>query len=94
LSNLGFFPNHPRRKKSESRPLGGFAFLGRGLSNSTRKPLNRRGSHHGVFRTYAQTYAYPGATLVDSRARDAFGNVRIRLASTRARCLRIPAAAV
>jgi hypothetical protein len=27
LSNLGFFPNHPRRKKSESRPLGGFAFL-------------------------------------------------------------------
>jgi hypothetical protein len=60
--------------------MGGFAFLvGRGLSNTARKALNRHAFEMGAIRTYAQTYAYAGATLAHS---------------PRARCLRILAAAV
>jgi hypothetical protein len=45
--------------------------VGRGLSNTTRNTLKRRAFGSGAFATYAQTYAYAGATLgvLDARAR-------------------------
>jgi hypothetical protein len=48
---------------------GGQLFWGRGLSNTTRKALTRHAFGMGAFRTYAQTYAYAGATPAHFLAR-------------------------
>lgn len=64
----------------------------RGLSNSTAKALNRRGFGSGVFRTYAQTYAYACATLgfsclvgialhVAGQSPDTVGDIALHIAS-------------